>query len=136
MGSHIVDGQFQSDKYPTCPAGKVPLSVKDKAAQDLLWEYAQRRRRIDPEFANDLETALRAAGFYPHLRSIRQITAPRVPEGRREVICPSCNGTGAGQMHPLLGVVEICKYCEATGVAPDPEGSEAKPAAPDGSTCP
>ncbi len=60
---HIVDGEFQSDRYPTCPRGKVPLSVKDATAQDLLWEYAQRRRVVDSEFADDLEFALRAAGF-------------------------------------------------------------------------
>ena len=66
MGSHInKDGQFQSDKYPTCPPGKVPLSVKDPTAQDLLWEYAQRRRSVDAEFSEDLESALRAAGFIP-----------------------------------------------------------------------
>lgn len=65
MGSHIVNGQFQSDKYPTCPPGKVPLSVKDTTAQDLLWEYAQRRRVVDAEFADDLETALKAAGYVP-----------------------------------------------------------------------
>ena len=40
MGAHLVDGEFQSDKYPTTPRGKVPLSVKDTTAQDLLWEYA------------------------------------------------------------------------------------------------
>jgi hypothetical protein len=62
---HIVNGQFQSDKYPTCPPGKVPLSVKDKSAQDLLWEYAQRRREVDPEFAGDLEFALLGAGYVP-----------------------------------------------------------------------
>lgn len=60
---HIVDGEFQSDKYPTTPRGKVPLSVKDPTAQDLLWEYAQRRRSVDAEFADDLEFALEAAGF-------------------------------------------------------------------------
>jgi len=66
MGAHINDqGEFQSDKYPTCPAGKVPLSVKDPSAQSLLWEYAQRRRAVDSEFSDDLETALRAAGFVP-----------------------------------------------------------------------
>jgi len=66
MGSHInKDGLFQSDKYPTTPAGKVPLSVKDATAQDLLWEYAQRRRVVDAEFSSDLETCLRAAGFDP-----------------------------------------------------------------------
>jgi hypothetical protein len=65
MGAHIVNGTFQSDKYPQCPAGKVPLSVKDKAAQPLLWQYAQTHRSIDPEFSDDLETALRAAGYSP-----------------------------------------------------------------------
>lgn len=65
MGSHLIDGEFQSDKYPTCPKGKVPLSVKDKTAQDLLWEYAQRRRTVDSEFADDLEKALLHAGFEP-----------------------------------------------------------------------
>lgn len=60
---HIIDGEFQSDKYPTCPRGKVPLSVKDPTAQDLLWEYAQRRREVDAEFAADLEWALAQAGF-------------------------------------------------------------------------
>lgn len=57
------DGQFQSDKYPTCPPGKVPLSVKDPMATDLLWQYAQRRRAVDPDFSNDLEFALTAAGY-------------------------------------------------------------------------
>lgn len=61
--THLIDGEFQSDKYPTCPRGKVPLSTKDPMAQDLLWEYAQRRRVVDKEFADDLETALRAKGF-------------------------------------------------------------------------
>ena len=65
MHAHLIDGEFQSDKYPTCPRGKVPLSVKDPSAQDLLWEYAQRRRLVDPEFADDLETALRTAGYVP-----------------------------------------------------------------------
>lgn len=63
MGIHIIDGEFQSDKYPACPRGKVPLSVKDPTAQDLLWEYAQRRRAVDPEFSDDLEVALRVQGY-------------------------------------------------------------------------
>lgn len=64
MGSHInKDGKFQSDKYPTCPAGKVPLSVEDPTAQPLLWKYAQIRRGVDEEFADDLETALKNAGY-------------------------------------------------------------------------
>jgi len=60
---HIVDGKFQSDKYPTCPPGKVPLSVEDPMAQDLLWEYARRRQAVDAEFASDLEFALMNAGY-------------------------------------------------------------------------
>jgi hypothetical protein len=64
MGAHInADGLFQSDKYPMCPPGKVPLSIKDVTAQDLLWEYAQRRRAVDAEFAADLEACLIAAGY-------------------------------------------------------------------------
>lgn len=65
MAAHLIDGDFQSDKYPTCPRGKVPLSCKDFMAQDLLWEYAQRRRAVDPEFSNDLEAALRRQGYVP-----------------------------------------------------------------------
>ena len=65
MGTHLIDGEFQSDKYPTTPRGKVPLSVKDRTAQDLLWQYAQRRRAVDAEFAADLETALYDAGYVP-----------------------------------------------------------------------
>lgn len=63
MGAHLIEGEFQSDKYPTCPRGKVPLSVTDQTAQDLLWEYAQRRRAVDAEFSEDLETALLEAGY-------------------------------------------------------------------------
>lgn len=65
MGAHLIDGEFQSDKYPTTPRGKVPLSVKDPTAQDLLWEYAQRRRAVDAEFSADLEEALIRAGYAP-----------------------------------------------------------------------
>jgi len=65
MAEHLIDGEFQSDKYPTTPRGKVPLSCKDMMAQDLLWEYAQRRRKIDADFSADLEAALRAQGYVP-----------------------------------------------------------------------
>lgn len=63
---HLVDGEFQSDKYPTCPRGKVPLSCKDPHAQDLLWLYAQRHEPRDPQFSADLRMALDRAGFVPH----------------------------------------------------------------------
>lgn len=62
---HIVDGEFQSDKYPTCPRGKVPLSVKDPMAQDLLWTYALRRVEVDASFSEDLMFALQLVGYHP-----------------------------------------------------------------------
>lgn len=69
MGAHLIDGTFKSDKYPSCPLGKVPLSVKDPTAQGLLWEYAQRRRVVDAEFSDDLEQALRNAGYDPEKKA-------------------------------------------------------------------
>lgn len=65
MGSHIVDGKFKSDKFPECPAGLVPLSPSDPMAQDLLWEYAERRRKKDEEFSADLQVCLHAEGYRP-----------------------------------------------------------------------
>jgi len=65
MSGHIINGEFQSDKYPTCPPGKVPLSLKDPMAQDLLWEYAKRRRCVDLEFSDDLQKSLLNKGFKP-----------------------------------------------------------------------
>ena len=53
-----VTNEFQSDKYPWCPAGFVPLKITDPMARDLLWDYAYRRREIDKEFSHDLEDAL------------------------------------------------------------------------------
>lgn len=58
-----TSGTFQSDKYPTVPAGKVPLSVKDVTAQDLLAIYADRREAVDAEFSRDLREALTNAGY-------------------------------------------------------------------------
>lgn len=64
-----ASGTFQSDRYPGCPAGKVPLSVRDPLAQDLLWEYARRheaaRKHGDSEFPGDLREALLNAGYQP-----------------------------------------------------------------------
>jgi len=44
---------------------KIQISVKDTVAQDLLWEYAQRRRAVASatKFSDDLEAALVKAGF-------------------------------------------------------------------------
>lgn len=72
MPEHIdADGKFQSDKYPTTPAGFVPLKVSDKLAQDLLMSYADRRRELDPGFSEDLITCLAAEGYGPALHAVQ-----------------------------------------------------------------
>jgi len=108
MGAHIVNGQFQSDKYPMCPPGKVPLSVKDATAQDLLWEYAQRRRAVDAEFSADLETALRTAGYVPKPPPYREIS-----------VCAECRGSHfvlRGPFGEIMGCPACLSYlCERCG---------------------
>ena len=63
MGEHLIDGEFQSDKYPETPRGLVPLKCTDPMAQDLLLEYARRRETVDKEFSADLIEALRLKGY-------------------------------------------------------------------------
>ncbi len=63
MGKHLINGQFKSDKYPDCPTGLIPFKAKDLMFQDLGYEYARRRREVDPEFSEDLIEALRLAGY-------------------------------------------------------------------------
>lgn len=58
-----VTGEFQSDKYPWCPAGFVPIKVADPMAASLLFEYAARREVVDKEFTRDLLEALNNAGI-------------------------------------------------------------------------
>ncbi len=82
MGKHIVDGRFQSDKYPTCPAGKVPLSIEDPDAQGLLWEYALRHIAKDPEFSTDLWLALVTAGYKPSVFVLSTPTEERLVRER------------------------------------------------------
>jgi hypothetical protein len=65
MGDHIVDAQWDL----AAGAGRIFVGLKftvhNVTAQDLLWEYAQRRRAVDAGFSEDLETCLRAAGYVP-----------------------------------------------------------------------
>ena len=62
MGDHLLEGEFQSDKYPWCLPGFVPLKLTDKTAQPLLRLYADRRKPVDAEFSEDLIEALRLKG--------------------------------------------------------------------------
>ena len=126
---HLVAGEFQSDKYPTTPRGKVPLSTKDPMAQDLLWEYAQRRRAVDVEFAADLETALRLKGFISRTDKI-----PTALDERR-LVTAWLRGFGPHQPafsgDELAMRIECCKHhtshpSEASnpGYCPGSEGRE------------
>jgi len=63
MGEHIIDGEFQSDKYPWCKRGFVPLKITDPMAQKPLYAYAQKRREVDAEFSDDLCQCLLNSGY-------------------------------------------------------------------------
>ena len=65
MGEHLIDGEFQSDKYPETPKELVPLKPTDPMAQDLLAIYAYRRADEDNEFSEDLLEALRLKEYKP-----------------------------------------------------------------------
>jgi hypothetical protein len=101
---HLIFGEFQSDKYPTTPRGKVPLSVKDKTAQDLLWVYAQRRRGIDKKFSEDLEIALKAQGYVqPAPRDQSAVDWSVV----RDAIVDTCDEEGIGGAEALASSFKI-----------------------------
>ena len=61
MSEHLIDGEFQSDKYPWCRRGFVPLKLTDPSARVVLADYARLRRSVDREFSEDLLEALRLA---------------------------------------------------------------------------
>ncbi len=78
MGEHLVDGEFVSDKYPWCEPGFVPFKLTDEMAQPLLWQYAEVRRAIDPEFADDLQAALGMLGYEPTVRPVKAMAPPLI----------------------------------------------------------
>jgi hypothetical protein len=99
MGAHIDnEGRFQSDKHPTCPPDKVPLSLNDPLAQPLLWEYAEKFRAAnkdnDPEFADDVQARLRAVGYAPLIAT-----------------CFDCESARAGVTSAPLTVPPTCSKC-------------------------
>ena len=57
-----ASGRFQSDRYPSVPAGKVPLSDRDPQALPSLVLYAARHRAAgkhgDTQFSGDVVDAL------------------------------------------------------------------------------
>ncbi len=65
MSEHLINGEFQSDKYTWCQRGFVPLKLTDPMAQPVLYDYAKARESVDPEFSADLREALRLQGYTP-----------------------------------------------------------------------
>jgi len=63
--SHIIDGEWQSDRYPTAPRDTLPINLKDPRFQDLAWEYAERWREEDPAFTEELQAHLKSKGYSP-----------------------------------------------------------------------
>lgn len=88
MNEHIdKNGQFQSDKYEWCKPGFVPLKLTDPMAQDLLAEYARRRRVIDASFSEAVETCLTADGFDPAkvYTNLVRTRVVELPDGERRM---------------------------------------------------
>ena len=56
-----ITGKFQSDKYPWCPAGFVPLKITDPDAREVLRIYAHLHLHRDFEFSSDLLEAITIA---------------------------------------------------------------------------
>lgn len=83
-----ITGTFQSDKYPWCAAGFVPLKITDKTAHDLLRTYADRRALIDAEFGRDLHEALDNVGADRRQVFADMAWAEVIPEGG-SVLLPS-----------------------------------------------
>ncbi len=54
-----ISGTFQSDKYPWCHAGFLPIKISDPIAYNFLKYYALSRKDVDSEFCRDLLEALR-----------------------------------------------------------------------------
>ena len=110
MGVHLIDGKFQSDKYSETPRGKVPLSCADKTAQDLLWEYAQRHRKVDAEFSEDLEVALRNEGFDPRTIKLDHAQIVDGPKGiewlREEIEKPTFGTLNKNGVRKLLAYID------------------------------
>lgn len=90
MGEHLIDGEFQSDKYPWCRRGFVPLKITDSNARRVLKLYADLRRSVDSAFSDDLLEAIKIEEQKPQVlqspppdHRLEQPHPPRV-EGDRE----------------------------------------------------
>lgn len=115
--THIIDGQFQSDRHPTAPRDTVPLDVKEPRDQDLIWEYAERARVDDAGFADELQALLKSHGFSPPGgRKIKDVRATGYMRGQH---VGEATGKEAGRSEGYgAGLEEGVKAGYAEGNAP------------------
>jgi hypothetical protein len=105
MSEHLIDGEFQSDKYPTTPRGKVPLSCKDVTPDPKALADA-----IDPRMPHPSQpgrvgswSAVYDADLIAAADYIRTQASP--PADVMEVVtrlCVSDAELKLGQIRPLL----------------------------------
>lgn len=133
MGSHLVGGHFKSDKYEWSRPDFVPLKTTDPDAQPVLWAYAQAHRSRDEAFTEDLEAALKNAGFKPPtpdgtVQDSDCCMTPSELHAKAKEACP-CDNESCGvvlrcENHPTVPVfakylknkhtiVFACAECEA-----------------------
>lgn len=92
-----AEGLFQSDKYPWCHPGFVPLKLTDQSAWPMLWQYAEARAAVDEAFADDLKHCLRVAGYSPPSLDALSDPAPDDTPGRLiRHPCDECRGECGG----------------------------------------
>lgn len=117
MGAHLVNGTFQSDKYPTTPAGKVPLSVKDPKAQPFLWDFAEGHREKDAEFTDDLQMALLLHGHAP--KSLRLPLLAELPEATRNKLLAKMEAERVARIRELQALEKRHPFAALRGMILD-----------------
>jgi hypothetical protein len=112
---HLVEGEFQSDKYPWVPRGFVLLNTKDKLAQGGLREVAARYERCagaeQASFGRDLAKALANAGY----RDTRAAPETLEQKGHRKraALFDEIRGMLDGSLQPGETVVDAVRRMHA-----------------------
>lgn len=118
---HLTEsGTFQSDKFPWCSAGFVPLKITDPAARDLLAEYARRREPIDAAFPRDLLEALENIPAKPNPKYLPFPTVDKLAETILHLDCGNPFPLGDLTYKDMVRPVDPDTTVEAFEL-PDPE---------------
>lgn len=121
-----LSGTFQSDKYPWCPAGFVPLKITDPMARGPLLAYADARETVDAEFSRDLRQALGGDDRPPSGAEAMREAAAKVAECYAAVArdadkCAHCND-GPEAAHGVAAAIRALPaddgWCSDMALAP------------------